>query len=150
MSLSWKSNFASTEFRIFRGRVIAGLLKATTWKNEAYGELDGNLLRFKTKGFFQKNTEIRDIEGARLLGSIQFHYFRRSATITYNDLEYHWQFLPWSARKWQVKKGEDYAVFKQTGFWQKTGEIDNEGIPAPIVLVSLYVHIHYRKLSAAA
>ena len=40
-ALSWKANFNGTEYRIFRGKVIAGLLKTSNWKNSGHGELDG-------------------------------------------------------------------------------------------------------------
>ncbi|NIJ50878.1 hypothetical protein [Dyadobacter arcticus] len=150
MSLSWKSNFISTEFRIFRGKVIAGILRTSSWKNEGYGELDGNLLRFKTKGFLQKITEIRDIEGEKVLGQIQFHFMSSSATITYDHIDYNWKFASWSMRKWNVSNGNAHAAFKKTGFWQKEGEIEDQEIPPAVILASLYAHIHFRKVAAAA
>ncbi|MCE6990731.1 hypothetical protein [Dyadobacter sp. CY323] len=149
MSLTWKSNFSGTEHRIFRGKIIAGLLKTSTWKNEGYGELNGHLVRFKTKGFLQKKTDIQSIDGDKILGNIEFHFLKSAATITYNDISYEWKFEPWSRRKWFVANNGTRADFKLSGFWQKTGEVQNEDIPAAVLLASLYTFIYFQKTSAA-
>ena len=149
MSLSWKSNFSGTEYRIFRGRIIAGLLKTSTWKNEGYGELNGHLLRFKTRGFLQKNTEILSIEGDRILGNIEFHLLKSAATITYDNISYEWKFEPWSRRKWFVADSHTRTEFKLSGFWQKTGEVQNEDVPAAVLLASLYTFVYFQKMSSA-
>jgi hypothetical protein len=150
MDLSWKSNFSGTECRIFRGKLIVGLLKTGLWKDEGYGELNGSLLRFKTRGFWKRTTEIRDIEGENIIGEITYHLLKGTATITYDDLSYSWQYDSWTRKTWIVNINDDSANFKLNSFWKNEGEIDNEDIPAAIILASLYVHGHYLKISAAS
>lgn len=149
-ALSWKSNFNETECRIFRGKVIAGILKTSVWKYDGHGELDGYMLRFKTKGFFKRHTEIRDIEGNRILGGIDYNLLGSSARITYNEMDYKWQFESWTRRKWLVSNGEDEALFEPTGFWKKEGRFTDSEIPPPIILASFFVQAYFRKISAAS
>ncbi|MCF0071779.1 hypothetical protein LZD49_14975 [Dyadobacter sp. CY261] len=149
-ALSWKSNFNETECRIFRGKVIAGILKTSLWKNDARGELDGHMLTFRTTGFFQRHTEIRDIDGARILGSIEYNLFASSAWITYEETRYKWQFESWMRRKWRVSTEQEEASFEPTGFWKRQGQVFNEDIPAPVILASFFVQAYFRKVSAAS
>jgi hypothetical protein len=150
MSLICKSNFAGTESRIFRGKLIAGLLKINAWKEDGYGELDGSMIRFKTRGFWTRITEIRDIEGERVLGEIHYNLFKGTALITYEELAYNWKFSSWMQQKWIVTKDEDEAGFKTTSYWKQEGELINEGIPAAVLLASLFVHGHFNRMAAAS
>ncbi|WP_439558939.1 hypothetical protein [Dyadobacter sp.] len=150
MSLIVKSNFSGTESKLFRGKLIVGLLKVNTWKEDGYGELDGSMLRFKTRGFWNSVTEIRDIEGTRVLGSIKYNLFKRTAEISYEEISYKWKFSHWMQQQWSVKREEDEASFKSTSFWKYEGELFNEGIPSAVLLASLFVHGHFRRMTAAS
>jgi len=150
MSLTCKFNFTGTERRIFRGKVIAGLLKTSSWKNDGYGELDGNMLRFKTRGFWQRKTEIRDIEGRETLGEIEYHLLKGAATIKYSGRSYHWHFASWTRQKWEVKNDEESAKYQATSLWKNEGELVNEGVSAAVILASLFVSNHFRKITAAS
>ncbi|GGN07766.1 hypothetical protein GCM10010967_49190 [Dyadobacter beijingensis] len=149
-ALSWKSNFNETECRIFRGKVIAGILKTSPWKYDGRGELDGYMLTFKTTGFFQRHTEIRDIDGSRKLGEIEYNLLGSSARITYDGMHYKWKFDSWTRRKWQVSDGEWTARFEAAGFWKREGHVTNDDIPPPVVLASFFVQAYFRKISAAS
>jgi len=109
MSLTWKSNFTGTEYRIFRGKVIAGLLKRHLWKEQGYGEFDGNMLRLKSKGFWKITTQILDIEGRQVLGEIKYHPLKGTATISYRDIDYKWQHKSWLRGTWYVTEQENSA-----------------------------------------
>lgn len=149
-ALSWKSNFTETECRIFRGKVIAGILKTTLWKYNGRGELDGYMLTFRNKGFFQSHTEIRDIEGKNVLGGIEYNLFRSKARITYEGVRYDWRFESWWRGKWVVGNGESEARFEPVGFWKKEGNVINEDIPAPVILASFFVQALFHKISSAS
>jgi hypothetical protein len=150
MSLICKSNFTGTECRIFRGKLIAGILKTSSWNEEGYGELDGNMLRFRSQGFWKKTIDITDIEGQKVLGQMQFRYLKGTATITYSGQNFKWQFDSWTMRNWTVKNEEGSAGFKSTSWWKPDGELANEGVPAAVLLASLYVANHFRKIAAAS
>ncbi|OJV18659.1 MAG: hypothetical protein BGO21_24355 [Dyadobacter sp. 50-39] len=149
-ALSWKSNFTETECRIFRGKVIAGILKTTIFKYDGRGELDGYMLTFKSKGFFQSRTEIRDIEGRSVLGDIEYNLFRSKAWITYEGKRYEWRLESWLRSKWVVANGESEARFESAGFWKREGNVINEDIPPPVILASFFVQSFFHKISSAS
>ncbi|MCE7068631.1 hypothetical protein [Dyadobacter sp. CY326] len=150
MALSWKSNLSGTECRIFRDKLIVGLLKTSIWKEDGYGELNGHLLRFKGEGWFNTTTKILDIEGKKELGKIRYNYWKGSATINYEDQEYEWKFQSWTRKKWVVQNAEDAATFQLSSFWKNEGSVDNDYIPAGIILSALYVSNYWRKIAASS
>lgn len=149
-ALSWKSNFTETEYRIFRDKVIAGILKTSSWKYDGRGELDGHLLSFKTKGFFNPYIEIRDIEGDKVLGRIDCKILTGKAWITFDGIRYQWQYDSWLGGKWVVRNNELEARFESSGFWKKEGRVINEDVPPPVILASLFVKAYFNKISAAS
>lgn len=149
-ALSWKSNFTETECRIFRGKVIAGILKTTLWKYDGRGELDGYMLTFRTKGFFKSHTEIRDIQGEHVLGGIDYNVFRSKAWITFEGVRYDWRLESWFRGKWVVGNNESEARFESVGFWKREGRVINEDIPAPVILASFFVQGFFHKISSAS
>lgn len=149
-SLSWKANLSGTECRIFRGKVIAGLLKTSSWKNEGYGELDGYMLRFRTTGFWQKNTEIFDIDGTRQLGEIEYNRFNGSAKVVYEGQTYKWRHESWTRRKWSIGSDDSSAQFQASGWWRNAGEVENDDVPPPVVLAAFFVQNYFRKISSAS
>jgi len=146
-ALSWKSNFTETECRIFRGKVIAGILKTTLWKYDGRGELDGHMLTFRSKGFFQSHTEILDIEGQRVLGGIDYNLFGSKASITFEGMRYEWRLESWLRGKWVVANGESEARFESAGFWKREGNVSNDNIPPPVILASFFVQSFFHKIS---
>jgi hypothetical protein len=150
MPLSWKTNISGTECRIFRNKVIVGILKTSFWKNAAYGELNGYLLRFKNKGLFNTVTKILDIEGKKELGEIKYNFWNGSATITYENMPYQWKFESWTRKKWTVRNTEDITEFTLTSFWKNEGNVENEFVPPAVILAALYVSTYLRTIMSAA
>jgi hypothetical protein len=150
MSLRWETNFSGSECRIFRGKLISGLLKMNIWKDEGRGELDGHLLKFQTKGFWKPKTHLRDIEGLQELGKIEYNYYKGTASITYQSEEFLFRYDSWQRRGWSITRQDESAHFKSISFWKNKGEIENEDIPAAVILSALYIHFRYSRLSAAA
>lgn len=148
MSLTWKSSFTGSECRIFRGKVIAGILKVSIWKSEGYGELNGHLLRFRPKGFLKNNITLLDIEGKKELGQISINYWKRSAVIVYNDISFSLKYTSWFRQRWTVTSGEDAAVFEQSLFG-KNGSIEEDYITPAVILSALYVNVIFGKTVAA-
>ena len=150
MSLSWKSSLAGNEYRIFRGKLIAGILKISFWKGDAYGELNGHMLRFKPKGFWRNGTQILDIEGARALGTITYNHWNSTAEIIYEGTSYLFRYKSWWKQQWHVTNNEAVVDYKRTGFWKSEGTIENEELSPALVLAGLFVHCHFARLAAAA
>ena len=150
MALTWKTSFSGKEYRIFRGKLIVGILKTSMWKEDAYGELNGYMLLFKPLGFWKKTTQILDIEGKRELGKIEYNWWKSSAVITYEEVLYEWKYQSWSRKSWDVKGPEESAGFSLSGFWRNEGNIEYEDMPGAIILAALYVQSYFSKVAAAA
>lgn len=109
MALTWKTSFSGKECRIFRDKLIVGILKTSIWKGDAYGELNGYMLLFKPLGFWKRSTQILDIEGKKVLGKIEYNWWKSSAVITYEEVTYEWKYLSWNRKRWDVKGPEESA-----------------------------------------
>lgn len=150
MTLQWKSSMSGNEIRILRGKLISGLLKRSSWKNEGYGELNGFMVRFKTKGFWKPVTQILDIEGEKELGSIQYNSWKGSATITYDNKTYSWKFDSLMRESWQIGHEDDFVKFSKPNIWQNKGNLEMENISPAVVLAGLFVYGYFWKMAAAS
>ena len=150
MLMHWRSSLSGKEYRIFRGKIIAGILKFNLWKGDAYGELNGHMLRFQYKGFWKSKTRIMDIEGVRELGSITYNFWKSTAEIVYDNEYYTWSYSSWWRKRWSVRNTEDAIQFTSTSFWKNEGTIDNENLPAALALTGIFIHCHFMRVTAAA
>ncbi len=150
MTLTWKISFASNELRIFRGKLIAGILKTHTWKADAYGELNGYMLVFKPTGFWKTGTKIFDIEGKTELGHITYDFWKQTAQITYSGQSYLFKYKSWMCQKWEVKGDGETGAFETRGFWNTEGTIEDDGISSAIILSALYTHSNFTRINSTA
>jgi len=149
MTLQWTSTMSGKETRIFRGKLIAGLLKRSLWKDDAYGELNGYLVRFKTTGFWKRKTQILDIDGIRELGHIEYSSWKTSALITFEEKSYEWNFDSWTRKNWKIKSGEDQAIYSKTSVWKNKGDIEVDNISPVVILAGLFIYGYFLKITAA-
>ena len=150
MGLSWKSSLGGTEIRIFNGKQIVGIIKSELIKTAAYGELYGSMLRFKSKGFWKKHTQILDIEGQKQLGEIQYNLLKGTAEISFEDHSYEWSYDNWFRKSWQIKNSIESSSFVKTSVWKNEGDIENDDLPRPVLLIGLYINTVFQNLSAGA
>lgn len=150
MALNWKTSWTGKECRIFREKLIVGLLKTKMWNGIAHGELFGHMLAFKPEGFFRRSTEILDINQTIVLGKIEYNWWKSSATITYQNQVFNWKFNSWTRKSWVVSSNATSGYFKRTSVWKNEGTIEQEDLPAPIVLAALYVQAHFLRMTGAA
>jgi len=149
MTLQWTSTMSGNETRIFRGKLIAGILKRSTWKDDAHGELNGYMVRFKTKGFWKRSTQILDIEGTKELGHIEYHSWKSTATITYEDESYEFAFDSWTRKVWKITNGEKQAIYSKPSVWKNKGDIEVENISPAVILAGLFVYSYFQRMAAA-
>ncbi len=150
MSLRWQASVTGGEFRIFREKIIAGILKVSLVKGDAYGELNGFMLRFKNRGFWNRTTQILDIEGTRQFGDISYNFWKGTAVVNYEDKTYHWKYESWRRHKWQLLDGNDVVGYESTSLWKRTGNIDNEYLSPALVLAGLFIHSHFVRMTSTA
>lgn len=150
MSVTWKSKALGQEYRIFRNKIIVGILKKETWKRSAYGEYNGAMLRFRPKGFWNTRTLIYDIEGNNQLGSIAYNSWKSTGQIIFQDQTFEWKYASaWKRNQWTLTDGNDFATYKVTNIWKGEGEIEAEGIPPALVLIGLFIHDYFETMTAA-
>lgn len=150
MTLQWASTMSGNETRIFRGKLIAGLLKCSSWKDDAHGELNGYMIRFKTTGFWNPSTQILDIEGTKELGKIEYNAWKSTALITYEGQSYEWAFDSWMQKAWKIRNRENQAIYSRPSIWKNKGDIEAENISPAIILTGLFVYTYFQKMSAVA
>ncbi|CAG5010327.1 hypothetical protein DYBT9275_04693 [Dyadobacter sp. CECT 9275] len=149
MNVIWKTGTWPQEYRIFRDKVITGILKKNTWKAQAYGEFNGAMLRFRSEGFWKNKTIISDIEGTKDLGNIEYDSWKASGKVTFMDETYEWKYDSWKGNKWSIGNKNGSANYTVTNFWKGEGTIEFEDIPPAVVLTGLFIDDHFRALSAA-
>lgn len=150
MTLQWTSTMIGKETRIFRGKLIVGLLKRSLWKDDAYGELDGYMVRFKTTGFWKRKTAILDIEGVKQLGHIEYNFWKTSAVITYEERFCSWTFDSWMRKSWKIVGGQDQAIYSKPSVWKNKGDIEVDNMSPVMILAGLFVYGYFQKAAAAA
>jgi hypothetical protein len=146
MIVTWKSRSWSKQCQIFRDRIIIGILRKQRWSGHGYGEFNGAMLRFRSKGLFRMGAVIYDIEGQRELGGITFNRWRSSASITYEGQVYEWKYGSWKRNAWVISNGLDYAKYRNTDFWRNEGVIEIEYLHPAIVLTGLYIQECFKAL----
>ena len=60
-NLNWKKGIFKSVYEILSGGNQIGRLKEDSWTQAIYGELNGKNYLFKTKGFFDKETDIKGL-----------------------------------------------------------------------------------------
>jgi hypothetical protein len=139
MIVTWKTSSWSTQYHIFRDRIITGILKKQAWTRQGYGEFNGAMLRFRSTGFLNSGTVITDIEGERELGTIVFDRWRSTASVIYQGHMYAWKYESWKRNAWMISDQDDFAKYKITNFWKGEGVIEIEGLPPALVLIGLFI-----------
>ncbi len=132
------------EFRLFNGKQIIGILKNDFWNRKAYGEFKGFLVRFEHQGLGKKQARILDIEGEKVLGSIEFNSSPRAATISYDGEYFSWSPLKGKPRgSWLVGNEEEASKYLAKGSIGSQGEITDAYLPPIVLLAGLYIRGYF-------
>lgn len=140
MTIHWKTAHSGTTFHLFRGKLVAGLLKLNFRRTSGYGELQGHLVRFETSGLWNPKTRILTIDGNRELGFITYTRWKYNAQIVLEGQTFLWKKQDWMWRSWIIQEGTDLILFQQEGLWKKQGTITGSGSESPVLLLAgLYI-----------
>mgnify|MGYP003406732903 CR=1 FL=1 len=140
MNVNWKSKNGHREFRIFRGKLIVGILKKKGWSRNAYGEYNGAMVQFLSEGFLNPVITILDIEGTKKLGKIHYFRFKGIASIQYEEQMFEWKYKSQQKKEWSIISDDDFVNYTISNTTQVEGEIEIEGIRPEVVLTGLYIH----------
>lgn len=132
------------EYRLFNGKQIVGLLKNNIWNSRAYGEFRGFLMRFEKDSKRKHWAIILDIEGEKVLGTIEFGLLPRNATIRHEGEVYTWKSLKKNARgSWVVGNAEEESQYQASGRIGSNGKIPEAYLPPIVLMAGFYVHAYF-------
>jgi hypothetical protein len=140
MIVNWKSKNSHKEYRIFRGKLIVGILKRKGWFRNAYGEYNGAMVQFISKGFLNPIITILDIEGTKKLGEIRYSRFKSEARIQYDHQTYVWEYKSKQKKEWRIISDDDFVNYTMSNTTKHEGKIEVEGIRPEVVLAGLYIY----------
>lgn len=148
MNLRWQTLGIGREYRLFQEKQIVGILKNDFWNRKGYGELHGFLMRFEKQGTEKKTVQILDIEGEKVLGTINLRFFSRSAVIHHEGQRYKWRY-PGEKRRgsWLVTGADEEASYRATGFISSAGTITDTYLHPIVLLAGFYVQGYFLKRS---
>lgn len=148
MALRWQTLGIAREYRLFLDRQVVGILKNNFWNRKAYGELKGFLIRFENEGLEKKRARILDIEGEKVLGTIDLSFFPNSASIQYRGEQYEWRYLDGNRRsRWFIRNEEEKTEYIATGFISSAGTIADTDLHPILILAGLYIQGYFIKRS---
>ena len=134
------------EYRLFIGKQIVGLLKNNLWNSQGYGEFKGHLMRFEKDSQRRHGARILDIEGEKVLGTIEFGLFPRAATIRHDGETYTWRSLKSNAKgSWAVGHAEEETQYLAAGRMGTQGTISEGYLPPIVTMAGLYIHGYFFK-----
>jgi len=117
IQLTWKTKLFSNRFEVFRYDMKSGELKKEIWSRKVNGELNSRKIIFETKGFFEQQTQIINLQDNAVVGRITFHRWKAKATINYSGSEYRFQFDNFFRSKWSLSNENGLLIrFHSRGF----------------------------------
>jgi|SRR6056297_7070 len=134
---TWKKKFFSETYRIFdKGKQI-GTFRNRPFSQTSDAEINGKQYRFKTKGFFQQHTEIRDDKDGTLIGEIRYGSWRTRATISLQNKTYKWKYDNIWSSKWSLTDGS--SVHLNYAGSSTSGRVESNTDDDLLLLLGLYV-----------
>ena len=145
---TWKTKLFSRKFDIYSYDNLCGTLKKEGWSRKTYGELNGRIVLFETKGFVKHETIITNQADNSLIGTIKFNFWRSRSQISYNNKEYIWQFDNFWHTMWSVSNENGYLVrYHVNGL---NGIIDTYTDDPVLILAGFFIRNYYKQRSSEA
>jgi hypothetical protein len=146
MTIRWQTIGIAREYRLFQEKQIVGLLKNNFWNRQAYGELRGHLMRIVVHRYGKRHARILDIEGQQLLGTIEFHFSPRSATIYHDNQRYHWTRADKKTPSgWSIYLEAEKTEYDSADFLSTEGTITTPYLHPVVMLTGLFVQGYFLK-----
>lgn len=146
-NLKWKKQLFSSTYSIYSNNQFVGKLKDKSFSQKAIGEFNGKEYTFKTKGFFNQNTEIIDNEKNKVIGKITYSNWKTKATLSIIDKSIYWKYDNVWNTKWSLFDNKGIEI-KYTGT-SSSGQIESNTDDALLLLSGLFVTNYYWQMSIA-
>jgi hypothetical protein len=145
--LNWKNELFTGTCRIYSEDILIGYLIDKSWSQYAEGELNGEKYLFKTKGFFNRETQIYKVENDMPIGKITFNTWMRKAKVEYSGEVYSWSFINVFSTKWILQNDDGFLVCYNSSFSRGTIESDIQN--SLLVLTGVFIRNYLSKTSVA-
>lgn len=129
--------------RIYRNKLIIGMLNKSPFKQDAYGEFLGTMLRFSGTRFFNTKIRILDIEGTKIVGEIRFKNWFKEVTVTYQNQAYPGRLSDDSGR-WLIEDQGQEIRFESPSLSETTSIFEQNNMNPAVVLATLYIRGIYK------
>jgi len=146
-SLHWKNELFTGTCKIYSEDTLVGYLNERSWSIYSEGELNGEKYLFKTKGFFNRETQIYKIENDILIGKITYNTWRRKAEIEYSGKVYSWSFINAFSTLWILQDDEGFMIRYNSSCSKGTIESDMQN--NLLTLTGIFIRNYLSKTSVA-
>lgn len=143
MKYTWEETSVAGKLRIYRGKLIVGMLNRTWGGSDAYGEFLGTMLRFRKQDFLGHKISILDIEGASEIGDVVMDHWDKKMTIVYLNKTYLGE-LSDKTGQWHVADKDEDILFEPPLISETKGEFEQNYMNPAIVLTTFYIRSHYK------
>ncbi len=101
-------------------------------------------MRFEKDSKRKYYANILDIEGAKVLGTIEYSLFPCTATIRHEGETYAWQPLKKSFRgSWKVGNAEEVNQYQSSGILGTQGTLTEGYLPPEVTMAGFYIHGYF-------
>jgi hypothetical protein len=146
-TLYWKKELFTGTCKIYSEDNLVGYLNEKSWSQYAEAELNGEKFIFKTKGFFNRETQIYKIENETPVGKITYNTWRRKARIEYSGKVYSWSFINLFSTKWIVQNDEGFLINYRSSC--SKGSIESDHQNNLLTLTGIFIRNYYSQNSVA-
>lgn len=145
--ITWKKGFFSNTFQLFENGIPVGTLSFAVWSNKATGILYDKEFEFKTKGFFNPETNITDIKSGTIIGIINYNTWKTKATINLTDGKVcNWQYSNLWHTKWVLSQSLYFINYRSSSI---KGEIISHLSDEVLILSGLFISNYFTRANAA-
>ena len=144
-NLKWKKEFFSGTYNIYSKEQFIGKLKNSSFSQKAEGEINGKKYTFRTKGFFNQHTEIRDAIDNKVIGNITYNGWMTKATLSILDKKITWKYDNLWNTKWSIFDSESIEI-KYSGS-SSSGQINSNTDDELLILSGLFVTNYYWQIT---
>ena len=144
---TWKKGLFARTYEIFSGLTRIGSLHDNPFSLSSEGEINGRVYTYRTVGFFNQKTEIKDNLEGRIIGEIEFGRWMTSATLTIRNIPVNWKYDNWKNTSWRIyNPGGDLINYKGS---TTKGVIESYTVDDLLLLSGLFVSNYFKQTTVA-
>ena len=143
--LKWEKGIFKSIYEIYSENSLVGYLNEKSWTQSSHGELYGEKFHFKTKGFFNQETDVFNDENKTPIGKISYNSWMTKAKIECAGKVYYWKYDNSWSTKWSLNNAEGSLISYSCSTTK--GGITYDLQNNLLVLTGLYIKNYYWQFS---